>query len=315
VNWRSLCLLSLSLLVGCGSDAPSDGKLHVVATTGMIADAARIIGGDRVRVEALMGPGVDPHLYITSRQDQKRLREAELVLYHGHHLEGKMADALHRLRDNSGEERLVVAVGEAVPAAELFHNEAFAGFPDPHIWFDLMLWRRVVVSIGDALAKRAPEHAVEFETRAKDYLEQLLATHSWAKEQASKVPEGRRRIVTSHDAYSYFAKAYGFEVRGLQGISTDSEPGLRTIRDAVTYIKKHGIPVIFAETSVRSDAVDQVASEAQCRVCEHKLYSDALGELGSSEESFLGVFRYNMTTIVEALSPSPGASSPDAARP
>jgi len=307
---KRYCALALILLGGCRTDFPdASERLRVVATTGMIADAARIIGGDHVSVNALMGPGVDPHLYVASRRDQQRLRKAELVLYHGHHLEGKMADALRRLRDDKRKQRLVVAVGEAVPIEELSRNQALASYPDPHIWFDLTLWKRVVVSITAALEKRAPQHAADFDAAKKDYVALLLETHAWAREQVDRVPEARRYLVTSHDAYSYFARAYGFEAHSLQGISTDSKPGLRTIHESVAYIKEHDIPVIFAETSVRNDAVVQVAREAQCEVFERKLYSDALGMPGSGAESFLGMFRHNMSTIVEALSSSNDDSS------
>ena len=303
IPFAVLCLL------GCrGEGEPDDGRLHIVATTGMIADAARVIGRDHVRVEALMGPGVDPHLYGASRTDQKRLHECDLVLFHGHHLEGKMADYLSDLRAQPRDGQEVVAVGEAVAAAELFRSEALASYPDPHIWFDLRLWKRVTVAIRDALIARDAARATDYSAAAAAYLAEIDSTHAWALARVAKLDAARRRIVTSHDAYRYFADAYGFKVRGLQGISTATEPGLKNIRSAVTYIKTYGIPVIFAETSFRRDAVEQVATEAGCRVCETELYSDALGESGSGAGTFLGMFRHNVTTIVDALSKRTGES-------
>jgi manganese/zinc/iron transport system substrate-binding protein len=274
----------------------------------MIADAARIAGGPHVAVTALMGPGVDPHLYVASRQDQKRLHDADLVLYHGLHLEGKMADYLTRLRESPRAGQLVVAVAEVIPESELFRNQRFSTYPDPHVWFDLRLWKAVVAEVVRALRERDPPHARDYDEAGARYMDEIDAAHAWALGKARELSPERRRIVTSHDAYSYFARAYGFEVRGLQGISTETQPGLQNIRDAVAYIRRHGVPVVFAETSVRRDAVEQVAAAAGCRVCEKPLYSDALGEPGSGAESFLGMFRYNLATIVEALDSD--ASSP-----
>jgi len=306
-----LCAAIASSGCGPGRDVDIDAGLpRVVATTGMIADAARIIGGEHVEVTALMGPGVDPHLYIASREDQKRLRAADLVLWHGLHLEGKMVEYLRALEDERRAIHGVAAVAEVLPENLLLRNAAMSEYPDPHVWFDLRLWSVIVAKIALALSERFPEHAEDFQAREDSYLAELRTTHEWAIEQAARLPPERRRIVTSHDAYSYFAAAYGFDVRSLQGISTDTQPGLKNIRDAATYIRESHLTVIFAETSVPRSAVEKVASEAGCRVCEHELYSDALGAEGSDAETFLGMFRRNVTTIVDALAPVTESSSP-----
>ncbi len=299
----ALCGGLTVLGAGCGESGsgPGSGKLSVVATTGMIADAARIVGGEHVEITALMGPGVDPHLFDLTRDAQKSLVEGDVVLYHGHHLEGKMAQFLTRLEKEKRAGQTVAAVGEAVPASELFKSEAAAAYPDPHIWFDLKLWKPVVAKIVETLSVADPDHAEDYRAAGAKLAAELEKTHQWALAEVAKVPNDQRRIVTSHDAYRYFAKAYGFEVRGLQGISTDTEPGLAEISDAVAYIKRHAIPVIFAETSVRRDAVERVSTDAGCKVCDTELYSDALGEEGSGADTFIGMFRHNVTTIVEAL--------------
>ena len=305
-------LLGASLLTGCGAgdassgavDSSEAGKLTVVCTTGMIADAARQIGGEHARATGLMGPGVDPHLYTATRQDQRRLLEADLVLYHGLHLEGKMADFLKDLASSPRSGQLVAAVAEVVHESKILHNPLFGEYPDPHVWFDLELWSIVVGEIVRAFEQRDPAHAAEYRRRGEAYERDIAEAHAWGKEMAAGVPQERRRIVTSHDAYNYFGRAYGFEVRGLQGISTVTKAGLKDIKEAVKYVRQHDVPVIFAETSVSPAAVETVAGSAGCRVCEHHLYSDAIGLPGTPEGTFLGVFRFNMRAIVEALRPA-----------
>jgi len=302
---RVACALAVASVTACTPADPtpaSAGRLEVVATTGMIADAARVVGGDRVSVTGLMGPGVDPHLYLASRGDQRRLNRAGLVLYHGLHLEGKMTELLRGLAArNVDRGQSVVAVGDAVPDRALFRNEALSEYPDPHVWFDLDLWQAAVRAVIDALAARDPAGAAAYRERGAAYLEELATAHAWAREEIGRIPVEHRKLVTSHDAYNYFGRAYGIDVRGLQGISTETRAGLDEIRKAVQFIKRWRLPVIFAETSVPRDAVEQVAREARCQVSEHELYSDALGRPGTAEESLLGVFRHNVRTIVTGL--------------
>jgi manganese/zinc/iron transport system substrate-binding protein len=268
----------------------------------MIADAARTIGGKRARVTGLMGPGVDPHLYQASRGDQRRILDADLVLYHGLQLEGRMADFLRELGERPRPGRLVAAAGEAIPRERLLFNPLIPDYPDPHVWFDLELWKIVATAVGNAFAERDPEHAAEYGERAAEYSAELDRWHRWALEQAQKLPPERRKIVTSHDAYNYFARAYGFEVHGLQGISTVTPAGLKDIEAAVHFIREYRIPVIFAETSVSPAAVERVAKSAGAKVSARKLYSDALGPPGGEEGTLLGVFRYNLRAMVEELS-------------
>lgn len=298
----ALLLISIFLSSCSPSEkAPATGKLNVVCTTGMITDAARIIGGDHVEVTGLCGPGVDPHLYQATRADQKRLNNAGLVLYHGIHLEGKMGDLLARIAESSGKDRHIFAVAEVVDKKELISNELFGDYPDPHLWFDLQLWKLCSAEIGTALQKADPANAASYAAATEAYLAKVEETHQWALTRIKELPAEKRKVVTSHDAYNYFARAYGFEVKGLQGISTVTKPGLQNIRAAVKYIRENGLSVIFAETSVPRAAVEKVAEEASCEIYEHELYSDALGKPGSQAESFLGMFRFNLEAILAAL--------------
>ncbi len=304
----ALLLLVLPLLASCSPSekSTSGGKLNVVCTTGMITDAARIIGGKHVEVTGLCGPGVDPHLYLATRADQKRLNNADLVLYHGVHLEGKMGDLLARIKDSPREGQHISAVADVIDKEKLIRNELFGAYPDPHLWFDLQLWKVAAAEAGKALQGADPSHTESYVAATKAYLAKLEETHQWALDRIKQLPTEKRKIVTSHDAYNYFARAYGFEVKGLQGISTETKPGLQNIRAAVKYIRENSISVIFAETSVPRDAVETVAQEAGCEIFKHELYSDALGKPGSQAESFLGMFRFNLETILMALGDGKG---------
>ena len=293
--------LLLALTAFLASCSPSGKPTGVVCTTGMIADAARIITGDHLQVTGLCGPGIDPHLYQATRADQEILLNARLVLYHGIHLEGKMGDLLGRVKKQPREGQHIAAVADVIDKEKLIRNELFGDYPDPHTWFDLQLWKTSVEEIGKALQNADPANASSYDSATKAYLAELEKTHQWTLARTAQLPVGKRKIVTSHDAYNYFARAYGFEVKGLQGISTETKPGLQNIRAAVKYIRVNSISVIFAETSVPRDAVEKVAQEAGCEIFEHELYSDALGKPGSQAESFLGMFRFNLETILTAL--------------
>jgi len=301
VQIRILPALLLALTAVLASCSPSGKPAGVVCTTGMIADAARIIAGDHMQVTGLCGPGIDPHLYQATRADQELLLNARLVLYHGIHLEGKMGDLLGRVKKQPREGQHIAAVADAIDKEKLIKNELFGDYPDPHTWFDLQLWKTSVEEIGKALQNADPANASSYDSATKAYLAELEKTHQWALAKTAQLPVGKRKIVTSHDAYNYFAHAYGFEVEGLQGISTETKPGLQNIKSAAKYITDNNIPVIFAETSVPRDAIEKVAKLAGCEICERELYSDALGEPGSPAASYIGMFRYNLETIIGAL--------------
>ncbi|HYN98827.1 MAG TPA: zinc ABC transporter substrate-binding protein, partial [Actinomycetota bacterium] len=255
-------ILPLLLLAGCGSasEASGDGKLQVVATTGMIGDAAKEIGGNLVEVTTLMGPGVDPHLYKASAGDVGRLNEADLVLYNGLHLEAAMADVL-------GESETVnaVAVAENIKESDLLRPAEFGGQFDPHVWFDVSLWSKAVEKVRDALVDLDPGNSDAYRTNAETYLNELAELHDYVTAQALRIPEERRVIITAHDAFNYFGRAYGFEVHGLQGINTAAEAGTSDVQRLAAMIAARRIPAIFVESSIPRRTVEAVQAAVRAR--------------------------------------------------
>ena len=298
--------LLLSLLAACGGDptskpAAEQGPIHIVVTTGMIADAAQRIAGDLAKVEALMGPGVDPHLYKASESDVRKLSEADLILYNGLHLEGKMGDILVKLARS----RPVVAVSESVPQEDLREPPEFAGQYDPHIWFDVRLWSKTLDPIAAALAELAPSHAETFRANAARYRDELGQLDTSVEQRILEIPESQRILVTAHDAFGYFGRRYGMRVMGLQGISTLSEAGLKDVERVVDEVVANKIKAVFIESSVPRRSIEAV--QAACRSRGHEvaiggqLYSDAMGAPGTEEGTYPGMVRANVNTIVEAL--------------
>lgn len=294
-----LCLA----LTACGPQGePVSGEtLRVVATTGMIADAAREVGGDAVSVVALMGPGIDPHLFKASAGDVRRLADAELILFHGLHLEAAMAEVLEEMAGRIPS----VAVGQAVPEDRRLHPPEFSGAPDPHVWFDVGLWSLVVEAVERALVEVRPAEAAALAARSRAYRERLRALDGWVREQVAILPPDRRVLITAHDAFAYFGRAYGFEVRGLQGISTVSEAGAADVRRLAEQIVDREIPAVFIETSVSPRTIEAVREAVRARGFDVRLggalFSDAMGDPGTPEGRYEGMVRHNVSTIVDAL--------------
>jgi manganese/zinc/iron transport system substrate-binding protein len=299
--------LLLPLLAACGRVdetgaaplEPGDGPLRVVATTGIVADLVERVGGDRVEVEALMGPGVDPHLYQASEGDVRRLADADLVVYNGLHLEAKLADVLERIEGRT------LAAAEGIDPELLRAPPEFAGQYDPHVWFDVELWSTAVETVRDGLTAVDPEGAATYREHAAAYLEELHELHAWIGQQVERVPADRRILITAHDAFGYFGAAYGFEVRGLQGISTVSEAGAGDVQRLAALIAEREIPTIFVETSVSPRAITAVQEAVRARGFEvqvgEELYSDALGDPGTPEGTYVGMVRHNVEAIVSGL--------------
>lgn len=282
--------------------AAAAAPLQVVATTGMVADLVRQTGGDRVEVHQLMGPGVDPHLYKPTARDASRLAKADLIFYHGLNLEGRMGDLFTRLARQGGR---VHAVTESVPPDRLLEPEEFEGHYDPHIWFDAALWSTTVPAVVDALSAADPDGAALYRTNGEALTASLLALDAWCREQAAVLPEDRRILVTSHDAFNYLGRAYGFRVIGLQGVSTVSETSLADLTSLVDFVREQKVPAIFVETSVNPAGIRRVARDAGVRIG-GELFSDALGapgEMMSGHDTgtYDGMMRYNMSSIVGAL--------------
>jgi manganese/zinc/iron transport system substrate-binding protein len=277
------------------------GPLRVVVTTGMIGDAARRIGGEHVTVTTLMGPGVDPHLYKASEGDVRLLAEADLVLYNGLHLEGKMGDVLVKLARS----RPVVAVSEDLPREELREPPEMAGQYDPHVWFDVALWSKTLAPIERELARLRPDHAAAFAANREAYGEELEALDRWVGERIRTIPEAQRVLITAHDAFGYFGRRYGIRVVGLQGISTLAEAGLKDVDRVVEEIVASRIPAIFVETSVPKKAIEAVQAAVRSRGFDVAigglLHSDALGPDGSAAGTYVGMVQVNVGTIVAAL--------------
>jgi manganese/zinc/iron transport system substrate-binding protein len=304
--WFLLVLCALAL--GCdtgGAATTAARKPRVVATTTIIGDLARRIGGDAIDLVVVMPAGVDPHTYKPSTEDMGSLSRASLVLYNGLHLEGKMVDLFEReLKDKA------VAVTRDVPADKLLAwQEGQGGAHDPHIWFDATLWSHAAQTVADALAKLDPPNAAKYQERASQVRAELQSLHEWATTRLAEVPKERRVLITSHDAYNYFGRAYDVEVRGLQGISTETEAGLSNIQGAVDFILSRKIPAIFVESSVSPKTIERVRDDCKSRGQEVRiggeLYSDAMGapgeHAGYAVDTYEGMFRYNVDTIVNAL--------------
>lgn len=300
-------LAALSILLplagACGSPEPTEsgGPPSVVTTTNLVADSVRRIAGDRVRLESLMGPGVDPHLYKASESDVRKLAEADLIVYNGLHLEGKMGDILVKMARN----RPVVAVTEAVPDEALREPPEFAGLYDPHVWFDVTLWSRTVDPVAEALATLAPDDAEAFREAGAMYRAELRELDAWVRQRIEEIPPEQRVLVTAHDAFGYFGRAYGVEVVGIQGISTLAEAGLQDVERVVDLVVERQIPAIFVESSVPRRAIEAVQAAVRERghevVIGGQLYSDSLGAAGGPEGTYVGAVRYNVNTIVDAL--------------
>jgi len=282
--------------------ATAAGQISVVATTGMIADAAANVAGDRAEVVGLMGAGVDPHLYKPTRSDIARLMRADLILYNGLLLEGKMTDALIRA-GRAG--RAVYAVTEELDESALLEPAEFDGAYDPHVWMDPALWMRAVEVVRDALIEVDPEGAATYRTNAAAYLEELAKLDVYADRVMATVPAERRALVTAHDAFNYLGARFGFEVVGVQGISTESEAGVRDIERLVDLLVDREIPAVFVETTVSDRNVRALIEGAAARghkvVIGGSLYSDAMGAPGTYEGTYVGMIDNNVTTIARAL--------------
>ncbi len=300
-----MILAAVAAVTACGGHVTTpeeSGRLRVVATTTIVGDLVRTIGGPEVQLEVLMGPGVDPHLYKASAGDVRRMSSAEAIFFNGLHLEGKMTEVLERMGERGV---TTVAVGECLPADELITSAAFSGLHDPHVWFDVGLWARATRCVGDALAELAPAHAEVFRDRAQAYSDELMEFDDWVLDRVGDLEPEQQVLVTAHDAFSYFGRAYGFEVYGLLGVSTASEAGTSDVKELAHFVVERRVSAIFVETSVPPRYVQALkeAVEAQGFAVEigGTLYSDSLGDSETPAGTYTGTVRANVETIVTAL--------------
>ncbi len=304
---RRSFLTALAIATAMPLAAWAQAPLKVVATTGMIADAVQQVGGDQVEVKGLMGPGVDPHAYRQTRSDIVAMTRADLVLWHGLYLEAQMEDFFEDL----GRKQTVVAVAESVDKSKLRAHDDYADKYDPHIWMSPILWADVVAKVQETLMEARPEAAEIFAANAQAHLAELDALTAYAERALTAVPEDSRVLLTAHDAFGYFGAAYGYEVMGVQGISTQSEAGLNRIGELVDTLVDRQLTAVFVESSVSDRSMRALIEGAAAKG--HKvsvggeLYSDAMGEPGTYEGTYVGMLDHNITVIAGAL----GANVPD----
>lgn len=292
-----------SLFGGCSSkeSTKKSDKLLIVTTTGMIKDAVQHVAGDRAEVISLMGAGVDPHLYKATQGDVQKLTTADIVFYNGLHLEGKMGEVLEKLSHT----KPVVAVASEIPEGNLRAVPGFQGTHDPHIWFDVKLWENSVRAVEKTLSKEDAANSATYQSNAAKYITLLDSLHEAVKIKVAEVPQQQRVLITAHDAFGYFGDAYNIEVRGLQGISTMSEFGVKDVTELVNFIIERKIKAIFVETSVSQKSIQAVVEGCNEKGWNVKiggsLYSDAMGNEGTPEGSYVGMVNANVKTIVDAL--------------
>ena len=280
---------------------PFTGKhpIRVVCTTGMVADVLRNVGGPHVEVKQLMGAGVDPHLYKVSPDDMAQMKRADLIFYSGLHLEGKMTDQFESMSHRKPTFALTVQLA----ADRILKSDS--GFPDPHVWFDVGLWSETVEFARDVLVRLDPPHAGDYNEAAKTYREELGQLDAECREKLASIPEQQRVLVTAHDAFHYFGRAYDVEVKAIQGVSTASEAGVRQINDLVSFLVERKIKAVFVETSVSERNIRALVEG--CQQAGHtvevggELFSDAMGDPGTPAGTYTGMVRHNVDTIVKAL--------------
>ena len=308
-------LIAVLVLAGCGRVPErvlpdfSERTIEVVATTGMVGDIVREIGGERLQVTTLMGPGVDPHLYKASEGDVERLAKADIVFYSGLHLEAKLAEVFEKMGDSI----VTVPVTDLIPRDKLHVVGSGEATYDPHVWFDVSMWSDATESVRRTLVDVDPTHAVAYNSRAAAYQENLAELDDYVRTEAATIPADKRVLITAHDAFGYFAAAYGFQVKGLQGVSTATEAGAGDVQSLADFIVEHEIPAIFVESSVSSRTVRALQEAVRARGYDVQiggsLFSDAMGDPDTVAGTYLGMVRHNIDTIAHALKPDGDSAS------
>lgn len=289
------------LLLVLISPVHAEERKKVVSTIGQIHDVVQQIGGDHFSTQGLMGPGVDPHLYKASQSDVRKLANADIIFYNGLHLEAKLTDVFEKMARS----KTTVGVADLIDPSRLLDHEDYENSYDPHIWFDLSLWSEVVQTITETLIKEDDANKSVYLSKAKAYRQKLDELDAYARQQIALIPKEQRVLVTAHDAFRYFGRAYDFDVVGLQGISTASEAGAKDVRQLADLIVARKIKAIFIESSIPERNVkavqDAVAAQGWTVRIGGELFSDAMGDEGTEEGTFIGMFKHNVDTIVNAL--------------
>lgn len=290
--------------VGTTSSSADNNRNHpirAIATVGMVADIVRHVGGEHVNVTQIMGSGVDPHLYKATRDDVQRIMDADIVFYCGLMLEGKMSDTLVKI----ARDQPVFAVTELIDESSLLEPDDFQGHFDPHVWMDVAAWTRCVDAVAQALSEFDPAYAADYAQNAQKYQAALKDLHEYGVRSLASIPQASRVLITSHDAFNYFGRAYGLDVQGVQGISTESEAGLQRINDLVDLIVARNVPAVFVESSVSRKNIDALVEGARAKghaiTVGGELFSDAMGEPGTYEGTYIGMLDHNITLVTRAL--------------
>ena len=300
---KKLIILSIvTLFLSCKNASEDNGKLKVVTTTTMLTDLVKNIGGDAIEVEGLMGAGVDPHLYKASEGDVSKLFNADIIFYSGLHLEGKLVDVFGKMEKRG---KKTIGLGETLNKDQLIPSKLFASNYDPHVWFNIQFFKEFAQKVTAVLSENDPANTTLFEENNEIYQEKLDKLEVEVREKIETLPKEKRILVTAHDAFNYFGNEYGFEVVGLQGISTATEAGVQDVQRLSEFIITNKVKAIFIESSVPRRTIEAlreaVLSKNHDVVIGGSLYSDALGSSGTEEGTYIGMFRYNVKTIVEAL--------------
>ncbi len=314
-HFQWLMIAVSAVLLGCETrsttmtrtTANPDRPIEVVATVGMVADIVREVGGARVAVSQLMGPGVDPHLYRGSRDDVRSILAADMVFYSGLMLEGKLAGMLEKV----ARKKPVIAITNSLRRDSVLEEEGTAGHSDPHVWMDVLAWSSCVDVVAESLVEFDPANAAQFRAAALAYQETLVKLDQYGRDVMSTVPASGRVLITSHDAFHYFGRAYGLEVFGVQGLSTDSEAGLKQINSLVDTIVERKIKAVFVESSVPKKSilavVDGAGSRGHSVIIGGELFSDAMGPGDTYEGTYVGMLDHNLTIVARSL----GGTAPE----
>lgn len=293
----------LIVLVGCKPAAKHiNEKFTIVTTTTMITDLVKTLGGDAIEVKGIMGAGVDPHLYKASAGDLTKLSSADLIVYNGLHLEGKLVEVFEKMNQIG---KTTIALGELLPKENVIHSEAFASSHDPHIWFSIDNWRIITELLVNKLMELDPKNSATYVRNGIAYVKQLRALEAEMELKVSELPKEQRILVTAHDAFSYFGKEFDFNVVGLQGLSTATEAGVKDVQRISNFIIENKVKAIFVESSVPKRTVEALQAAVKSKGQEVKiggeLFSDALGNPSEETGTYIGMYQYNVATIVNAL--------------
>ena len=298
---KIIVMLVVTTVLGCKNNKVDNGKLNVVVTTTMLTDLVKNIGGDFINLQGLMGAGVDPHLYKASEGDVSKLFKADVIFYNGLHLEGKLVSIFEKMEA----QKTTVALGEFLAKDGLIGSDYFASNYDPHVWFNIQYFKEFSNKVAAVLSTKDPKNAERYRSNNQKFQQELDLLQTRVIEAIATLAPEKRILVTAHDAFNYFGKSYGFKVVGLQGLSTATEAGVQDVQQLSEYIIQNNVKAIFIESSVPRKTIEAlqaaVLSKGHQVSIGGSLYSDALGDTGSVEGTYIGMFLYNVKTIVNAL--------------